>query len=80
MRMPLASDSSQYALSDEEENMIEDDNVLSSGDSESSVESCHTPPAIEIPSLQQEAKYIDFSSSLINLILMCQKIIKRESI
>ena len=70
MRMPLASDSSQYAPFDEKGNMIEDDNVLSSGDSESSDESCHTPPAVKIPSLQQEAKYIVFFSSLINLILM----------
>ena len=71
MRMPLDSDSSQYAPSDEEEIMIEDDNVLSSGDSESSDESGHTPPAVEMPSLHTEAKYIVFFSSLLNLISMC---------
>ena len=34
-------------------------------------ESCHTPPAAEIPSLHKEAKYIVFISSLLNLISMC---------
>ena len=66
--MPLDSDDSQYVPS-EDENMIKD--TLSSSDSESSDESCHTSPAAEIPSLHKEAKYIVFFSSLLNLISMC---------
>ena len=55
----------------DDENMSEDDDVLSSAESESSDESCHNPPAAEITSLHKETKYIVFISSLLNLISMC---------
>ena len=38
----------------------EDDDALSSVESEPSDESCGTPPAAEIPSVHKEAKYIVF--------------------
>ena len=43
----------------------------SSAESEPSEESCHTPPAAEIPSVHKEEKYIVLVSSLLNLISMC---------
>ena len=58
--MSVDSDDSQYVPSDDEENMSEDDDELSSEEAESSDESCHTPPAAEIPSVHKEEKYIVF--------------------
>ena len=69
--MSVDSDDSQYVPSDDEENMSEDDDELSSEEAESSDESCHTPPAAEIPSVHKEEKYIVFISSLLHLISMC---------
>ena len=55
----------------DDDNISEDDDALSYAESELSDESCHTPPAAEIPSVHKEAKYIVFISSLLNLISMC---------